>query len=91
MWISLPSLIHSNLTALWLQIQTQLISGSLTLGWTQNRGSSTHDSCVDYFSTKLQLSVEVEVVFSRGTLSAEQQKKVPLSQTREQEHQVDGR
>lgn len=90
MWISLPSLIHSNLTALRLQIQTQLISGSLTLGWTQNRVSSTHDCCVDYFSTKLQLSVEVEVVFSRGTLSAEQQKKVPLSQTREQEHQVDG-
>ncbi|XP_072518015.1 GPI transamidase component PIG-S [Salminus brasiliensis] len=42
-------------------------------------------------SLQLQLSVEVEVVFSRGTLSPEQQKKVPLSQTREQEHQVDGK
>ncbi|MCI4386381.1 hypothetical protein PGIGA_G00061660 [Pangasianodon gigas] len=42
-------------------------------------------------SLQLQLSVEVEVVFSRGTLSPEQQKKVPLSQTREQEHQVDAK
>lgn len=39
---------------------------------------------------KLQLSTEVEVVFSRGTLSPELQKKVPLSLTREQEHNVDG-
>ncbi|XP_036444604.1 GPI transamidase component PIG-S [Colossoma macropomum] len=42
-------------------------------------------------SLQLQLSVEVEVVFSRGTLSPEQQKKVPLSQTRQQEHQVDAK
>ncbi|XP_046723258.1 GPI transamidase component PIG-S [Silurus meridionalis] len=42
-------------------------------------------------SLQLQLSVEVEVVFSRGTLSPEQQKKVPLSQTREQEHQIDAK
>lgn len=47
------------------------------------------ESCVLCFP-KLQLSVEVEVVFSRGTLSPEQQKKVPLSQAKEQEHQVDG-
>ncbi|KAF4077681.1 hypothetical protein AMELA_G00210700 [Ameiurus melas] len=42
-------------------------------------------------SLQLQLSVDVEVVFSRGTLSPEQQKKVPLSQTKEQEHQVDAK
>ncbi|KAM9451427.1 GPI transamidase component PIG-S [Clarias gariepinus] len=42
-------------------------------------------------SLQLQLSVDVEVVFSRGTLSPEQQKKVPFSQTREQEHQVDAK
>ncbi|TSP68488.1 GPI transamidase component PIG-S [Bagarius yarrelli] len=42
-------------------------------------------------SLQLQLSVEVEVVFSRGTLSPEQQKKVPFSQTREHEHQVDAK
>ncbi|XP_053505490.1 GPI transamidase component PIG-S [Ictalurus furcatus] len=42
-------------------------------------------------SLQLQLSVEVEVVFSRGTLSPEQQKKVPLSQAKEQEHQVDAK
>ncbi|KAL7844567.1 hypothetical protein SRHO_G00231060 [Serrasalmus rhombeus] len=42
-------------------------------------------------SLQLQLSVEVEVVLSRGTLSPEQQKKVPLSQTREQEHQIDAK
>ncbi|XP_066502099.1 GPI transamidase component PIG-S [Hoplias malabaricus] len=42
-------------------------------------------------SLQLQLSVDVEVVFSRGTLSPEQQKKVPLSQTREQEHHVDAK
>uniref|UniRef100_A0A3B1II32 Phosphatidylinositol glycan anchor biosynthesis, class S n=1 Tax=Astyanax mexicanus TaxID=7994 RepID=A0A3B1II32_ASTMX len=42
-------------------------------------------------SLQLQLSVEIEVVFSRGTLSPELQSKVPLSQTREQENQVDGK
>ncbi|XP_061103660.1 GPI transamidase component PIG-S isoform X1 [Conger conger] len=40
-------------------------------------------------SLQLQLSVEVEVVFSRGTLSPEQQKKIPLTQAQEQQHQVD--
>ncbi|KAJ8347716.1 hypothetical protein SKAU_G00263050 [Synaphobranchus kaupii] len=40
-------------------------------------------------SMQLQLSVEVEVVFSRGTLTPEQQKKIPLTQDREQQHQVD--
>ncbi|XP_023646754.1 GPI transamidase component PIG-S isoform X2 [Paramormyrops kingsleyae] len=39
-------------------------------------------------SLQLQLSMEVEVVFSRGTLTPEQQKKVPLSQIREEQHQV---
>ncbi|KAL4608432.1 GPI transamidase component PIG-S [Arapaima gigas] len=40
-------------------------------------------------SLQLQLSMEVEVVFSKGTLTPEQQKKVPLTQTREQQHHVD--
>ncbi|KAM3869269.1 GPI transamidase component PIG-S-like [Diretmus argenteus] len=38
---------------------------------------------------QLQLSVDVEVVFARGTLAPEQQKKVPLTQTRDEEHTVD--
>ncbi|KAJ7997524.1 hypothetical protein DPEC_G00229910 [Dallia pectoralis] len=40
---------------------------------------------------QLQLSVEVEVVFSKGTLIAEHQKKIPPShtQTRQEEHIVD--
>ncbi|XP_067279760.1 GPI transamidase component PIG-S [Pseudorasbora parva] len=40
-------------------------------------------------SLQLQLSVDIEVVFSRGTLTPEQQKKVPLSHVNEKEHQVD--
>uniref|UniRef100_A0A667Y8A9 Phosphatidylinositol glycan anchor biosynthesis, class S n=1 Tax=Myripristis murdjan TaxID=586833 RepID=A0A667Y8A9_9TELE len=39
---------------------------------------------------QLQLSVDVEVVFARGTLTPEQQKKVPLTQTQDEEHMVDG-
>ncbi|XP_069040261.1 GPI transamidase component PIG-S [Lepisosteus oculatus] len=42
-------------------------------------------------SLQLQLSVEVEVIFSRGTLTPEQQKRVPLTDTREKEQQVDGK
>ncbi|KAM6986933.1 GPI transamidase component PIG-S [Aplochiton taeniatus] len=38
---------------------------------------------------ELQLSVEVEVVFSRGTLTPEQQNKVPLTQTQHEEQTVD--
>ncbi|XP_056141196.1 GPI transamidase component PIG-S isoform X1 [Lampris incognitus] len=38
---------------------------------------------------QLQLSVDVEVVFARGTLTPEQQKKVPLTQTQEEEHSAD--
>ncbi|XP_051534014.1 GPI transamidase component PIG-S-like isoform X2 [Myxocyprinus asiaticus] len=40
-------------------------------------------------SLQLQLSVDAEVVFSRGTLTPEQQKNVPLSTVREKEHVVD--
>ncbi|XP_066552081.1 GPI transamidase component PIG-S [Amia ocellicauda] len=40
---------------------------------------------------QLQLTVAVEVVFSRGTLTPEQQKKVPLTDTHEKEHSVDGK
>uniref|UniRef100_A0A8C2A864 Phosphatidylinositol glycan anchor biosynthesis, class S n=1 Tax=Cyprinus carpio TaxID=7962 RepID=A0A8C2A864_CYPCA len=40
-------------------------------------------------SLQLQLSVDIEVVFSRGTLTPEQQKKFPLSHVNEKEHQVD--
>ncbi|XP_070699697.1 GPI transamidase component PIG-S [Pempheris klunzingeri] len=38
---------------------------------------------------QLQLSADVEVVFARGTVTPEQQKKVPLMQTQEEEHTVD--
>uniref|UniRef100_A0A8C2ECU1 Phosphatidylinositol glycan anchor biosynthesis, class S n=1 Tax=Cyprinus carpio TaxID=7962 RepID=A0A8C2ECU1_CYPCA len=39
-------------------------------------------------SLQLQLSVDIEVVFSRGTLTPEQQKKFPLSHVNEKEHQL---
>uniref|UniRef100_A0A7N5ZRJ7 Phosphatidylinositol glycan anchor biosynthesis, class S n=1 Tax=Anabas testudineus TaxID=64144 RepID=A0A7N5ZRJ7_ANATE len=39
---------------------------------------------------QLQLSTDVEVVFARGTVTPEQQKKVPLTQTQDDEHTVDG-
>ncbi|KAG1943551.1 GPI transamidase component PIG-S [Pimephales promelas] len=42
-------------------------------------------------SLQLQLSVDIEVVFSRGTLSPEQQKKLPLSHVNEKEHQIDAK
>lgn len=32
----------------------------------------------------------MEVVFARGTVTPEQQKKVPLTQTQDEEHTVDG-
>lgn len=38
---------------------------------------------------ELQLSADVEVVFARGTVSAEQQKKVPLTLTKDEEHIID--
>ncbi|XP_028277328.1 GPI transamidase component PIG-S [Parambassis ranga] len=38
---------------------------------------------------QLQLSADVEVVFARGTVTPEQQKKVPLTQTRDEERAVD--
>uniref|UniRef100_A0A665U1C9 Phosphatidylinositol glycan anchor biosynthesis, class S n=1 Tax=Echeneis naucrates TaxID=173247 RepID=A0A665U1C9_ECHNA len=39
---------------------------------------------------QLHLSADVEVVFARGTVTPEQQKKVPLTQTQNMEHRVDG-
>lgn len=36
------------------------------------------------------MSADVEVVFARGTVTPEQQKKVPLTQTQDEEHTVDG-
>ncbi|XP_073335464.1 GPI transamidase component PIG-S [Pagrus major] len=38
---------------------------------------------------QLQLCADVEVVFARGTVTPEQQKKVPLMQTQDEEHTVD--
>lgn len=32
----------------------------------------------------------MEVVFARGTVTPEQQKKVPLMQTQDEEHTIDG-
>lgn len=43
-----------------------------------------------YFCLQLHLSADVEVVFARGTLTPEQQKRVPLTQTQDEEHAVDG-
>lgn len=43
-----------------------------------------------FFFLQLQLSADVEVVFARGTVTPEQQKKVPLTQTQDEEHIVDG-
>ncbi|XP_037543325.1 GPI transamidase component PIG-S [Nematolebias whitei] len=37
---------------------------------------------------QLQLSADVELVFARGTVTPEQQKKLPLTQTQEKEHVV---
>ncbi|CAM4670625.1 unnamed protein product [Leuciscus chuanchicus] len=42
-------------------------------------------------SLQLQLSIDIEVVFSRGTLTPEQQKKLPLSHVNEKEHQIDAK
>ncbi|XP_047234315.1 GPI transamidase component PIG-S [Girardinichthys multiradiatus] len=38
---------------------------------------------------QMQLSADVEVVFARGTVTPEQQKKVPLTKTQEEDHEVD--
>lgn len=46
-------------------------------------------SCIVCF-LQLQLSADVEVVFARGTVTPEQQKKIPLTQTQDEEHTVDG-
>ncbi|XP_077051054.1 GPI transamidase component PIG-S [Siphateles boraxobius] len=42
-------------------------------------------------SLQLQLSVDIEVVFSRGTLTPEQQKKLPLSHVNEKDLQIDAK
>lgn len=47
-------------------------------------------SNIYFFVFQLQLSADVEVVFARGTVTPEQQKKVPLMQTQDEEHTVDG-
>uniref|UniRef100_A0AAX7VHA7 Phosphatidylinositol glycan anchor biosynthesis, class S n=1 Tax=Astatotilapia calliptera TaxID=8154 RepID=A0AAX7VHA7_ASTCA len=44
----------------------------------------------DLAKLQLHLSADVEVVFARGTVTPEQQKKVPLTQTQDEEHTVDG-
>uniref|UniRef100_A0A8C7X628 Phosphatidylinositol glycan anchor biosynthesis, class S n=1 Tax=Oryzias sinensis TaxID=183150 RepID=A0A8C7X628_9TELE len=44
----------------------------------------------DLSKLQLHLSADVEVVFARGTLTPEQQKKLPLTQTQDEEHAVDG-
>ncbi|KAJ0004521.1 hypothetical protein NQD34_010735 [Periophthalmus magnuspinnatus] len=38
---------------------------------------------------QLQLSADVEVVFARGTVTPEQQKKIPLTLTKDEEHIID--
>ncbi|XP_049598753.1 GPI transamidase component PIG-S [Syngnathus scovelli] len=38
---------------------------------------------------QLQLSTDVEVVFVRGTLTPEQQKKLPLTRTLDEDHEID--
>ncbi|RVE63855.1 hypothetical protein OJAV_G00140540 [Oryzias javanicus] len=43
----------------------------------------------DLSKLQLHLSADVEVVFARGTLTPEQQKRVPLTQTQDEEHAVD--
>ncbi|XP_077448910.1 GPI transamidase component PIG-S [Stigmatopora argus] len=44
----------------------------------------------EFSKLQLLLDVEVEVVFARGTLTPEQQKKIPVTQTRDEKHTVDG-
>ncbi|XP_061558422.1 GPI transamidase component PIG-S [Phycodurus eques] len=39
---------------------------------------------------QLLLSADIEVVFARGTLMPEQQKKIPVTHTRDEEHAIDG-
>ncbi|KAG5843939.1 GPI transamidase component PIG-S [Anguilla anguilla] len=74
-----------------LSIAAMVIAVGIPLWW---KTTETYRAWLPYSqiseldSMNLQLSVEVEVVFSRGTLTPEQQKKIPLTQAREQEHQV---
>lgn len=51
--------------------------------------SSLHDFEVGLFF-QLKLSADVEVIFARGTVTPEQQKKVPLTRTQEEEHVFNG-
>ncbi|XP_057676994.1 GPI transamidase component PIG-S [Corythoichthys intestinalis] len=44
----------------------------------------------EFSKLQLLLDVDVEVVFARGTLTPEQQKKIPVTQTRDEQHSVDG-
>ncbi|KPP64882.1 GPI transamidase component PIG-S-like, partial [Scleropages formosus] len=75
-----------------LSIAAVVIAVGIPLWW---KTTETYRAWLPYShinelgSLQLQLSMEVEVVFSRGTLTPEQQKKVPLTQTREQQHHVD--
>ncbi|KAJ8386244.1 hypothetical protein AAFF_G00175640 [Aldrovandia affinis] len=75
-----------------LSIAAVVIAVGIPLWWKTTetyRAWLPYSQIAELDSMQLQLSVEVEVVFSRGTLTPEQQKKLPLTQNREQHHQVD--
>lgn len=47
-------------------------------------------SSLDAFS-QLLLSADVEVVFARGTLTPEQQKKIPVTHKQDERHDINGK
>ncbi|XP_067232060.1 GPI transamidase component PIG-S [Chanodichthys erythropterus] len=77
-----------------LAIATVVIVVGIPLWWktTQTyRAWLPYSEISELDTLQLQLSVDIEVVFSRGTLTPEQQKKVPLSHVNEKEHQIDAK
>ncbi|KAK1157545.1 GPI transamidase component PIG-S-like [Acipenser oxyrinchus oxyrinchus] len=72
-----------------LSIAAIAIVVGLPLWWKTTetyRASLPYTQISELDTLQLQLTVELEVVFSKGSLTAEQQKTAPLQQTREAEH-----
>ncbi|MBN3291784.1 PIGS transamidase, partial [Polypterus senegalus] len=69
-----------------LSIAAMVIVVGLPLWWKTTetyRASLPYSQISELDTLQLQLTMEVDVIFTKGTLTAEQQNKVPMSQTQE--------
>ncbi|XP_051786363.1 GPI transamidase component PIG-S-like [Erpetoichthys calabaricus] len=76
-----------------LSIAAMVIVVGLPLWWKTTetyRASLPYSQIGELDTLQLQLTMEVDVIFTKGTLTAEQQNKVPMSQTQENYYKMNG-